>query len=60
VLVEEKLQKLRKEVANLQLENTKLMWKYANWQWRFIIIWGVLSLMFILWKIGSYIGKLIG
>lgn len=54
-----KLEELKKEVSNLELKNVELMWKYANLEWRFIIVLGVLSLIFLLSKLGSYIGKLI-
>ena len=41
-------------------ESVKLMWQYANWEWKTIIVLGVLALIYLFGKLGQYIGRLIG
>ena len=48
------------ELENAHKEEFKIMWEHANWVWRFILIFGIITFMYLMFLVGSYIGKLIG
>ncbi|MFZ1970749.1 MAG: hypothetical protein WAU65_01035 [Candidatus Nanoarchaeia archaeon] len=54
--MEEKLKKARIETNRIEKENIKLMWKYAPWYFKVIIIFGSLATIGLLYKLGSLIG----
>ena len=57
--MEEKLKKAREEVTRIENENIKLMWKYAPWIFKLIIILGCLVGVIIFTKLGFYIRTLL-
>mgnify|MGYP001585405953 CR=1 FL=1 len=59
--MEKSSKELKKELKKVQFEETKLMWKHANWEWKSIIILGLITLFYLSYKFGGYIvGKLMG
>ncbi|MBU0460655.1 MAG: hypothetical protein KJ771_07670 [Nanoarchaeota archaeon] len=52
-MTEKNIKELKKELSEKQTQNVKLMWKYANWEWRLIMVLGCLSLFYICFKIGQ-------
>lgn len=46
---------LKKKLEEARMKNVKLMWQYANWEYRIIIIIGYLAIIYLGWKIGRYL-----
>ena len=50
-MTEKTVQELKKELIEKENQNTKLMWKYAPWEWKLIIVLGCLTALYIIIKI---------
>ncbi len=53
-------EQLEKEIASAKWQETKLMWKHANWFWRIVLIVGILTLIRLWINLMDYIITLIG
>lgn len=51
---------IKKELQKAEWEEIKIMWKHANWFFKILLVIGFISLWSWLYKLGSYIGNLIG
>ena len=51
----DRIKDLKKEIAQEENRRTKLMWQYASGFWKFIIVLGVIALMYLGFKLGQYL-----
>ncbi len=54
-MVTEEIKKLKEKITEIENRNVKLMWKYAPGVFKFIIIVGFLTLMFLSYKFSQYL-----
>ena len=59
-MTNQELKELKEKIIKKEKENTKIMWNHADFFWKLIIILGIISLSYIMFKIGGQIGSLIG
>ncbi|PIN95167.1 hypothetical protein COU53_00645 [Candidatus Pacearchaeota archaeon CG10_big_fil_rev_8_21_14_0_10_30_48] len=54
--IEKKSSILKKELEKTKLEEFKLMWYYANWEWRIIILIGIGAIIYFIYRLWDIFG----
>lgn len=59
-MISKKTKQLKKELKDSELSDVKIAWQHLNWSWKIVFIIGIISTVWIFYKLGVYIGNLIG
>lgn len=56
-MTDPKIKELKAKINQRHTENFKKMWHYANWEWRIVLIIGMLNVIYWMFKLGMYVAS---